>query len=279
MKLFWSVAAIAVLVLAGVLYVSDRNQSGKDRSGTAAGEPSGGVHSEAIPVASRVGTGHDFVPGGLLSVAQFRRSLRADAALAAQFPEFNFSRARFGYMSKDTCAFVAYRVAAKFGWTRHCIVLRKNEVVLTDGRYTLRARCGNLISGTTKIPLLPQPVQDEIDKTNTAPTPGGYGVAVLPVLPDVPGTDSLLSPGALPVSPGPITGFEPFPIGPGPVAGPLPPGGVPLPCCGPTGVPMPIPTPIPVSVPDGDKCVGLIGGLVLIVAGVYYVTERKRARR
>jgi hypothetical protein len=277
MKLFWSVAAIAVLVLAGVLYVSDRNESRRDRSGTAGGEQSGGVHLEAIPAKSRVGTGHDFVPGGLLSVAQFRQSFRADAALAAQFPDFNFRQARFGFLSKDTCAFVAYRVAAKFGWTRHCIMLRKNEVVLSDGRYTLRARCGNLISRTTKVPLLPQPVQDEIDKTETVSTPAGYGVAAFPVPPDVPGTDAVLGAGALPVSPGPVTGFEPFPIGPGPVAGPLPPGGFPLPCCGPTGVPIPIP--IPVSVPDGDKYMGLIGGLVLIVAGVYYATERKRKQR
>jgi hypothetical protein len=275
MKAFWSVAAIAVLVLAGTLYVRDRNDRGRtNRTGTAAGdEQSSGVPLKATPVKSRVGTGHDFVPGGILSVAQFQQSFRTDAALAAQFPDFNFSRARFRLLSKDTCAFVAYRAAAKFGWTRHCIMLRRNETVLTDGHYALRARCGNLISGTAKIPLLPQPVQDEIDESEILPTPAGYGVAAVPAPADVPGTDSPLSPAPIPDSPGPITGPEPFPIGPSPIEGPLPPGGFPVPCCRPPG------RPTPVNVPDGDKYVGLVAVLVLIVAGVYLAAERKRRQR
>ncbi|MGD0989990.1 MAG: hypothetical protein ABR874_19420 [Candidatus Sulfotelmatobacter sp.] len=276
MKLFLSVATITVLVFAGVLYVSDRNESGRtDRTQTAAvDEHSSGVRLKPTPVeSSRVRTGHDFVPGGIRSVAQFQQFFRTDAALAAQFPDFNFSAARLGFLSKDTCAFVAYRVAAKFGWTRHCIMLRRNEAVLTDGHYTLRARCGNLISGTTKIPLLPQPAQDEIDENEILATPAGYGAAAVPVLADVPGPDSPLSPAPFPVSPGPIIGFEPFPIGPSPVEGPLPPGGFPLPCCGPT------PGPISLSVPAGDKYIELAAGLVMIVAGAYYVAEKKRRRR
>ena len=272
MKLFWSAAAIAVLVLAGVLYLGDRNKSGRtDRTGTAAGdEQSSGVHSKATPVKFRVGTEYYFLPGGILSVAQFRQSFLTDAALAAQFPDFNFSKAHFELLSKDTCAFVAYRVGTKFGWTRHCIMLRKNETVLTDGRYTLRVRCGNLISATTKIPLLPQGVQEEIDTDEILPIPSDYVVTDVPELPpDVWGTDAVPSPAPFPLSPGP-TGSGPFPIGPGPVAGPT--GGFPVLCCGPRGAPIPLPMPVP----DGDKYMGLVAGLLLILAGVYYAAERKR---
>jgi hypothetical protein len=284
MKLFWAVTTIAAIVLLGVIFESGRNQSGRaDKAGSAAPDGRTGlVHPKVASVMSRGGTKYDFVPGGILSVAQFRQSFRGDAALAAQFPDFNFSRAHFEGLNKETCAFVAYRMAAKFGWTRHCIMLRRNEEVLTDGHYLLRARCGNLISVTPEIPLLPQTVQDEIDTGEILPTPAAYGAAAVPALSDVPGAESPPSPvespvegpSPFPVSPGPIAGSGPFPIAPSPVAGPLPPGGFPPPCvnCGPTG------GTIPVSLPDGDKYIGLVSGMVLILAGVYYVSARKQRR-
>jgi hypothetical protein len=273
MKLFWSMTVIAVLIVVGVLYESGRMpQTG----GVAADPQAAGATPKALPVLSQVRATYDLIPGGVHSIEQFRRALWTDAALAAQFPDFDFGKAHFGVVGKDTCAFVSYRVASRFGWTRHCMMLRANEAVLTDGHYTLRVKCGNSISVTPETPLIPEAVQDEMDTGEISPAPESSETSAVPVVPDVPSPGLASSPvggpAPFPVSPGPIAGPEPFPPFPSPIGGPLPPGGFPFPCigCPPTGGTT------TVTVPDGDQYIGLVAGLVLILAGVYYVSARKR---
>jgi hypothetical protein len=264
--------SLTALIVAGVIYEGNKT----DNTGSVALTPKtdSGVPNP-LPAISKVMATYSFISGGVHSVDQFRRSLQTDAALAAQFPDFDFGKAHFEVLGKDACAFVAYRVGNKFAWTRHCIKLTANEMVLTDGHYNLRAKCGNLISVTAEVPLLPQDVQDELDADESLPNPVSDEVPTVSVFPIVPGAgispSPVPGPAPLPIFPSPVPGPAPFPIPPSPITGPGPSPIVPFPCVG--CVPI---EPTPVSVPDGDKYVGIVSGLVLILAGVYYASVMKR---
>jgi hypothetical protein len=173
---------------------------------------------------------HSFIRGGIRSVAQFQLALNADAALAAQFPGFDFARAHFEVLQKPECAFVAYRTGNQFAWTKKCLWLKAGELILTDGHYRVRAKCGNLLAFTPQVPTLPD----------------GFSGDLLDLPEPIASTETTSQ--EQPVPPIVVTDI---PVGsPPPV----------LICC-----PIPI-TGVPVKVPDHGDYTGLLAGIVIAVA-------------
>src|SRR5208282_6085009 len=67
-----------------------------------------------------------FIPGGVHTIEQFRAALAADKDLAAQFPDFDFSKARFEWLGRPVCAWIGYRNGRDFRWTKSCKPLPAN---------------------------------------------------------------------------------------------------------------------------------------------------------
>ncbi len=168
---------------------------------------------------------YGFIYGGVHSVAQFRDVLAHDPALAAQFPGFDWSKARFETLKQSECAYIAYRRGNEFAWARKCRMIYAGELILTDGQFRIRAVCGNLISNMPMVPVIPmdtEPVAIDVPPNTYAPVPDS--VASAPVL-DGPSVPPSLLPVGVPTSIG-----TPSPIGL---------------CCGIVSGPI-------VTVPDGD---------------------------
>ena len=169
-----------------------------------------------------------FVYGGVHSVAQFRDVLAHDPALAAQFPGFDWSKARFETLKQSECAYIAYRRGDEFAWARKCRMIYAGELILTDGQFRIRAVCGNLISNTPMAPTIPMDTEPvAIALPDTPPTGTATTTPALADGPSVP-------PSLMPVTP--VT-----PVG-GPLLGTPSPIGL---CCGIVSGPI-------VTVPDGD---------------------------
>ena len=74
--------------------------------------------------------------------------LRHDPVIAAHYRDFDFRRARVMQLLEDKTVYVSYRIAGRVYWTTKKVRLRRGEKVITDGKMTLRTRCGNQVSDT-----------------------------------------------------------------------------------------------------------------------------------
>jgi hypothetical protein len=183
---------------------------------------------------------YGFIPGGVQAVGQFKRALSADAALAAQFSGFDWGKAHFEVLSKSECVYIAFRKGDQFAWTNRCKMLYRGELILTDGRYRIRAACANKISFAPQVPTIP-------------PDDPGNSIETPPI-------DVTIPPNTQPPST-PISVLPPAPSTPISVLPPPP--SPPIFCCA-------VPVPPSTKVPAGDDQRFLFGLVVLVVAFAMY---------
>jgi len=132
---------------------------------------------------------YSVVPGGVHSREALAAAV-ADPVVAAHYARVDIKRARVTTVSSPRRAYVSYRIGDRVLWTRHTLVLRSGEQILTDGVHEIRGRCGNRISDTPQEPTSPEePELVEFDRAivpgslETPPLllasePGGLGLPV-----------------------------------------------------------------------------------------------------
>lgn len=196
---------------------------------------------------------YSVIPGGVSSVGELRGIINRNPEIALHLKDFNLERARVVKLDRPWSAYVSYRKGDLIFWTRRRVSLAKGERVITDGKHTVRSRCGNDVSDTPQEPTSPsEPTTTALD----TPLPD---VPFQPQVPPPP-ISSLLPPGIfVPVFP---------PVAPPPPII-LPPGGGPPPSGGPPPVP-PIPPGPPIATPEPSSlllfCLGLAGTIVWGIA-------------
>lgn len=134
-----AIALCSALALAAVAW---RGSSAPRR-----GEPAGRevVRTDA-PRQYRPVYPYSVVPGGVFSREEAARAAAADVIVSAHYAGFNLGRARAVRLQRDWTAHVSYRINNAVYWTRRPLLLRRGELVLTDGGSYIRARCGNRIA-------------------------------------------------------------------------------------------------------------------------------------
>ncbi len=98
---------------------------------------------------------YSVVPGGVHDPKELERVLENDPVVAAHYRDFDFRRARVVELTQDRTVFVSYRIAGHVYWTTRRVLLRRGEKVITDGKTTLRTRCGNQVSDTARNEVSP----------------------------------------------------------------------------------------------------------------------------
>jgi hypothetical protein len=195
---------------------------------------------------------YSVIPGGIASAKEIQVALQQDPVVAKHYSDFQTKSARIVRLARARHAYVSYRLGNRIYWTRKKVALQAGETLFTDGRHLVRARCGNRISETPRIP--------------TAPSEPGEEVLDHPVPPLFPETaDSPL--------PGPIWSDESMPL----LFGPGAPGGAdpglipffPFPCCGssPGRSPSPSPGPLPQPYPPPVVATPEPASFVLLLVG------------
>ncbi len=98
---------------------------------------------------------YSIVPGGVHDPKELERVFEHDPVVAAHYRGFDFRRARVLQLTADRTVYVSYRIAGRVYWTTKKVHLRRGEKVITDGKMTLRTRCGNQVSETARQEVSP----------------------------------------------------------------------------------------------------------------------------
>ena len=89
---------------------------------------------------------YSVIPGGVQSVHQLREAAARDYVVRRHFARFDFSQARLERARHRRLVYLSYRIRDRIYWTHKKVLLSAGELVLTDGKISARARCGNQIS-------------------------------------------------------------------------------------------------------------------------------------
>ncbi|MFZ1158743.1 MAG: PEP-CTERM sorting domain-containing protein [Candidatus Sulfotelmatobacter sp.] len=163
---------------------------------------------------------YSVIPGGVEDARELKWVAEHDPIVAAHYAGFDFAHARIVRLTLAQTVYVSYRIGNHVYWTRHRISLRKGEKLITDGKITARARCGNRVeevpqqlhsSSEPPVAKFEEPVGSNEGSSMAEPPvefesallnrPGIGGIEPLPPL-------SLYSPisggGMIPISPPPL---------------------------------------------------------------------------
>jgi PEP-CTERM motif len=137
---------------------------------------------------------YSVIPGGVRDAADLREHAARDYVVRRHFAGFDYSRARLRRSDKAREVYLSYRIRDRVFWTRKRVRLLQAELLLTDGKITARARCGNQISETPQPDVSEEePAEDVLDQPVAEIEPIG---PVLPfrfpsVHPNLPGANAI----------------------------------------------------------------------------------------
>ena len=150
---------------------------------------------------------YSVVPGGVRDARELKRVAEHDPVVASHYAGFDYVNARIVRLILARSAYVSYRVGNQLYWTRHRVRLMKGEKLITDGRMTVRARCGNRVEEVPQqATSLTEPSAAKMDE----PVHASTGTAVAG--PPVPFQSALLKrPGVPGLGPAPpLSLYDPF---------------------------------------------------------------------
>jgi hypothetical protein len=108
---------------------------------------------------------YSVVPGGVKDSNDLRMAAEHDAAVRRHYAHFDFSNARLIRNAEAREVYLSYRIRDTVFWTRKKVRLLPGELLLTDGKITARAHCGNQISDTAKPEVSDEePSEDVLDQ-------------------------------------------------------------------------------------------------------------------
>ncbi len=132
---------------------------------------------------------YSVVPGGVKDPDDLRYAAARDYVVRRHYARFDYSHARLVRAREAREVYLSYRIRDTVFWTRRKIRLHLGELLLTDGKITARARCGNQISDTAKPEVSnEEPEEDVLDRPVAQIEPGpSFPVRPLLASADLPG--------------------------------------------------------------------------------------------
>ncbi len=132
---------------------------------------------------------YSVVPGGVQDPHGLRSAAERDYVVRRHYARFDYSHARLVRATEAREVYLSYRIRDTVFWTRRKIRLHLGELLLTDGKITARARCGNQISDTAKPEVSnEEPEEDVMDRPVAQIEPGpSFPVRPLLAPPDLAG--------------------------------------------------------------------------------------------
>ena len=133
---------------------------------------------------------YSIVPGGLKDVSDLRYAALRDYVVRRHYARFNYNQARLLRVTEAREVYLSYRIRDRVFWTRRRARLHRGELLLTDGKITARARCGNQISDTAQPEVSDEePEQDVLDQPVTALGPASFPVRPMLAAAELPVAD------------------------------------------------------------------------------------------
>lgn len=138
------------------------------------------------------------IPGGLLDERELADSMAKDDVVRKHYDGLQPDRMWFTRTKQPMAAYVSYRKGEDVRWTSHPVMIPANELVLTDGKHMVRARCGNRIEVKKPEPLPAHVGPPDIPPPDIAMETGLPSLMPPTVTPPVPPADQLAKNGGAP---------------------------------------------------------------------------------
>ena len=135
---------------------------------------------------------YSVIPGGVRNMHELRETLARDYVVRRHYARFNLERARLVHAGEGRLVYMSYRRGDAIFWTRKKVHLHPDELLLTDGVITARARCGNQVSEAPQAEVAEEePAEDVLDHpvAEIQPTPLPFRTAF--TKPSLPSSDPL----------------------------------------------------------------------------------------
>ena len=131
---------------------------------------------------------YSVVPGGVKDPDDLRLKALRDWVVRRHYAHFDYGHARLERATEAREVYLSYRVRDAIFWTRRRIRLHPGELLLTDGKITARARCGNQISDTAKPEVSDEEPDEDILDQPVAEIDAAPSLPIRPMLapPDLP---------------------------------------------------------------------------------------------
>jgi hypothetical protein len=130
---------------------------------------------------------YSVIPGGVKDADDLRYRALRDYVVRQHYAHFDYSHAQLLRSTEAREVYLSYRIRDAVFWTRRKIRLHAGELLLTDGKITARAQCGNQISDTAKPEVSQEePDEDILDQLVPALEPS-FPVRAVLLPPDLPG--------------------------------------------------------------------------------------------
>jgi hypothetical protein len=151
---------------------------------------------------------YSVIRGGVYSAVEFDAAMRRDAVASAHYAGFHRETLRLTRASVSMSMYASYRIGSSVYWTSHPVHISAGEALITDGVSLGRARCGNRLSDSPRLPVTRmEPMERDME------TPDATDFAI-PLVGDSIGDsrslDGLLAPKP-PIAPVSALVFEVFP--------------------------------------------------------------------
>jgi hypothetical protein len=136
---------------------------------------------------------YSVVPGGVKDLDDLRYKALRDWVVRRHYAHFNYSHARLERATEAREVYLSYRVRDTVFWTRRRIRLHPGELLLTDGKITARARCGNQISDIAKPDVSDEEPDEDILDQPVAEIDAAPSLPIRPMLapPELPGGEPI----------------------------------------------------------------------------------------
>jgi hypothetical protein len=126
---------------------------------------------------------YSVVPGGVKDPSELRAKALRDYVVRQHYSHFDYNQARLLRTTEAREVYLSYRIRDTVYWTRKKVRLHPGELLLTDGKITARARCGNQISDTAKPEVSNEEPADDVLDQPVAALDSGPSWPNRPVLP------------------------------------------------------------------------------------------------
>ena len=93
------------------------------------------------------------IPGGVYDWQELSDSIQRDPVAREHYQGINPNRMWAERVRQPMAAYVSYRKGELVYWTDHPVNIAQGEIVLTDGKVVVRARCGNRVEVKKPTPL------------------------------------------------------------------------------------------------------------------------------
>ena len=129
---------------------------------------------------------YSVIPGGVLDQQELADSMAKDAVVREHYKGVQPEQMWLTRTKKPMSAYVSFRKGNNVCWTARPVLIAANELVLTDGKHTIRARCGNRIEARRPEPLPASVMPPEVPPPDIALDTGLPALIPPTVVPPVP---------------------------------------------------------------------------------------------